>query len=957
MSAPSFASEKSAPVSVSWTNPIIRHRADPWVMRQGDSYYFTATVPAYDLIEIRRADSLAGLGAATPSVIWRKPATGPASHHIWAPELHHIDGKWYVYFAAGRADAIWAIRIYVLECTSDDPLAGPWIERGQLDTGLDSFALDATTFTHRGIRYLIWAQHDPAIGGNTNLYISRMSTPWSISGGKTLITKPEFDWEIKGHRVNEGPAVLIRNGRVFLTYSASATDANYCLGLLTADENADLLNAASWKKSPVPVLASSDSARVFGPGHNSFTTLPDGRDVLVYHARDYRDIAGDPLNNPDRHTRASIINWNPDGNPSFSYDPVLASDKQELTSSTASPDTTLKIEPFVPVRNVSPIHYGLMTEEINFSYDGGLYAELVRNRAFEDDTAKPVHWSAVSGATLALDTANTLNSIRTTSLRLSIHAAGDGVSNSGYWGIPIKPATRYRATIHAKAAAGFTGRITVSLQSADGTTTYARAESSPLAQDWNAHELILTTTSHVAPTTRARLAITFREPGTVWLGFVSLFPPTWNNRPNGLRPDLMQMLVDLKPAFLRFPGGNYLEGERIETRFKWWETLGPVALRPGHPGPWGYRSTDGMGLLEFLLWCKDMGAEPVLGLYAGYSLNGSYVKPGPDLQPFVQEALDEIEYVTGPVTSFWGARRAQDGHPEPFKLRYVEIGNEDWFDKSGSYDARYAQFHDAIKARYPALKCISSVGNEQPAEKRVHSRTPDVLDEHYYRNTESFLKTSHTHFDDYDRKGPEIFVGEWAAHETAFPPWDKRSKSLAPTPNMTAAIGDAAFMAAMERNSDLVTMQCYAPLFANVNDYQWRPNLIGYDALRSFGAPSYHAFRLFSTKVGDQIMKTSLTGDTSLHQSVTRDSKSGVMFVKLVNPLPQARTVRIDCAGLDAAAHAVRVSTLSAAPDDTNSISDPAKVVPVTSVINVTETPFKVTVVPTSITVLQINTR
>jgi GH43 family beta-xylosidase len=321
MSASAHASPKSESTTGSWSNPILRQRADPWVLRAGDSYYFTATVPAYDLIELRRADSLAGLDAAKPVVIWRKHASGPASHHIWAPELHHIDGKWYVYFAAGRADAIWAIRIYVLECTSDDPLTGPWIEKGQLDTGLDSFSLDATTFIHRGSRYLVWAQHDPAIGGNTNLYISRMDTPWSISGPKTLISMPEFPWETAGFRVNEGPAVLIRNGRVFLTYSASATDANYCIGMLTADENADLLKATSWKKSAAPVLATSDEAKVYGPGHNSFTTLPDGRDVLVYHARDYREIVGDPLNNPDRHSRASIITWGADGTPVFSLQP------------------------------------------------------------------------------------------------------------------------------------------------------------------------------------------------------------------------------------------------------------------------------------------------------------------------------------------------------------------------------------------------------------------------------------------------------------------------------------------------------------------------------------------------------------------------------------------------------------------------------------------------------------
>ena len=304
-----------------WTNPLVRHRADPCVLRDSGQYYFTATAPEYDRIELSRADSLAGLSTATPAVIWRKPDSGPASHHIWAPELHRIEGKWYIYFAAGRADDIWAIRMYVLECASADPLTGPWIERGQLRTHLETFSLDATTFEHRGVRYLCWAQHDPVIGGNTNLYLARMDSPTSITGTPVLLTKPELPWEIIGFKVNEGPAFITHGDRVFLTYSASATDANYCLGLLTASASADLLNPASWQKSPAPVLASSDASRVFGPGHNSFTTLPDGRDVLVYHAREYREIKGDPLNNPDRHTRASLVRWLPDGTPAFDYGP------------------------------------------------------------------------------------------------------------------------------------------------------------------------------------------------------------------------------------------------------------------------------------------------------------------------------------------------------------------------------------------------------------------------------------------------------------------------------------------------------------------------------------------------------------------------------------------------------------------------------------------------------------
>ncbi len=625
---------------------------------------------------------------------------------------------------------------------------------------------------------------------------------------------------------------------------------------------------------------------------------------------------------------------------------------------------SLVIEAAAPTGKVSPLHYGLMTEEINYSYDGGLYAELVRNRAFLDDASQPVHWSVVAAgqgsATIALDPAQPLNEAIPTSLRLEVASASAaspaGIANTGYWGIPVKPATRYRASFHAKAAPGFSGPVTVSIVSKDGAAVYASARIAKLTSEWKAYELVLKTDKKAPVTAETRLQLTVEKPGTVWFGLVSLFPPTWKNRPNGLRPDLMQALIDMKPAFLRFPGGNYLEGDVPETRFEWKKTLGPIAGRPGHPGPWGYRSTDGMGLLEFLLWCEDMGAEPVLGLYAGYSLKGAHIKPGPDLEPYVQEALEEIEYAIGPVTSPWGARRAKDGHPKPFRLHYVEIGNEDWFDKSGSYDGRFAQFHDAIKQRYPRLKCISSVGNEQSA-KLVRSRRPDVLDEHYYRKTADFLKDSPQHFDRYDRKGPEIFVGEWAAHETAFPPWDKRSKQEPPTPNMRAAFGDAAFMVAMERHSDFITMQCYAPLLANVNEYQWRPNLIGYDALNVFGSPSYHAFCLFSQNVGDAILKTTLHDAPGLHASATRDTDRRLIHVKIVNPLDQAQSLRIDIQGVQSLAKTARVQTLAADPSATNSISAPKQVVPFSTELPGVRPSFTYDIDPHSIVVLTFRTR
>ncbi|MFZ6756123.1 family 43 glycosylhydrolase [Undibacterium sp. Ji50W] len=303
-----------------FNNPLVKNRADPHISLHEDGYYyFTATVPEYDRIELRRARSINDLGTADAKVIWSKHASGPMSHHIWAPELHFIQGKWYVYFTAGRAEAIWDIRLYVLENSSANPLEGEWIERGQLKTGRESFSLDATTFALAGQRYLVWTQRDPAPDKkNTNIYLAKMDTPLSITGPVALLSRPDYDWEKVKYEVNEAPAVLIRNGRVFITYSASATDENYCMGLLSASADAGLLDSKVWQKSTQPVFKTNAANAQYGPGHNSFTTTPDGKtDVLIYHARDYREIKGDSLYDPNRHTRAQVFYWRADGTPDF----------------------------------------------------------------------------------------------------------------------------------------------------------------------------------------------------------------------------------------------------------------------------------------------------------------------------------------------------------------------------------------------------------------------------------------------------------------------------------------------------------------------------------------------------------------------------------------------------------------------------------------------------------------
>lgn len=303
--------------------PLILQRADPFIFKHTDGhYYFTASVPEYDRIEIRRSPTLKGLASASPFVVWRKPSEGPLSELIWAPEVHFNQGRWYIYFAAAPnrevKDQLFQHRMYVITPQGDDPMTGSWRLIGPVQTGIDTFCLDATTFTHRGTLYYLWAQKTPGVAGNSNLHIAKMKTPWELASEPVVITKPELPWETRGFSVNEGPAVLIRNGQIFVTYSASATDENYCVGLLRADEGANLLDPKSWEKSPKPVLESCYEYGVYGPGHNSFTVSDDGKkDILVYHARTYTNIVGDPLWDPNRHTYIKTLVWDEHGNPIF----------------------------------------------------------------------------------------------------------------------------------------------------------------------------------------------------------------------------------------------------------------------------------------------------------------------------------------------------------------------------------------------------------------------------------------------------------------------------------------------------------------------------------------------------------------------------------------------------------------------------------------------------------------
>jgi len=611
-----------------------------------------------------------------------------------------------------------------------------------------------------------------------------------------------------------------------------------------------------------------------------------------------------------------------------------------------------------PVHAVSPTLYGLMTEEINYSYDGGLYAEMVRNRTFRGDWSGILYWYLVedgnADAKMEVDKTTGPSLALPDSLRLDIDKADAnnqaGVLNTGWWGYALRPNTTYKGSFYAKANSSNLGPVAISLIDDITGKTVATATVSDLGTDWKQHQFTLTTGA-LEPSSTNHLALTVGHTGTLWLQLVSLFPPTYHDTPNGNRIDLMEKLAAMHPQFLRFPGGNYLEGDRIQDHFDWKKTIGPLVDRPTHPSPWGYESSDGMGLLEFLEWCEDLHMQPVLAVYAGYSLKGDHVNPGLDLQPYVQDALDEIEYVTGGPETRWGAERVKDGHPAPFKLTYVEIGNEEWFDRSGSYEERYTQFAKAIKDKYPDLQLIATAP--------VKELKPDVIDEHYYvRATTNFHSATHYdptasastphwdggHFEPADRNGPKVFVGEWATREGA------------PTPNFGAALGDAAWMTGLERNSDIVIMASYAPLLVNVDPggMQWETDLIGYNAMKSYGSPAYYAQVLFGSFLGDQVLASKVeNAGAKLFYSITGDAAKKKLYLKLVNASTDAQPVAIDIDGIKIASTAKLVSLHANDTQETNSINDPDRIVPVDSTLHDVSANFHHTIPGLSIQVIE----
>ncbi len=518
---------------------------------------------------------------------------------------------------------------------------------------------------------------------------------------------------------------------------------------------------------------------------------------------------------------------------------------------------------------VSATHYGIFYEDINHAADGGLYAELIRNRSFEDDlmaaggrgrrggrqqegAPRITSWTAQGQARISLTQQNLLNSVQHNALNVVIGATGDGVRNEGFWGINAVKGRKYQLSFFIRSEQGYQGKLTAQLVSKDGKVLASTPVNVNAKGEWQKMTAQLTATGDDA---KAEFVLTADKAGQFQLDVVSLFPPTFKNRPNGMRPDLAQMLADMHPRFMRFPGGCFVEGQQSpDNAFRWKRTIGPIEEREGHANVnWGYRTSDGIGFHEYLQLSEDLGAKPLFVVNVGIWHGGC--DPYDKIDSWIEECMDALEYANGPVTSKYGKMRADNGHPAPFNLEYIEIGNENYnfnmnnnSDQSDHYPERYIQFYKAIKAKYPNVKCIGNVeswSTDNPSWRNNHP--VDMVDEHYYRNPRWFADRFNK-YDTYPRDKHKIYVGEYAV-----------TSQFGDIGNLNAALGEAVYMMGMENNSDVVVMNSYAPIFVNENDARWRPDMIRFNSRDCMGTPSYYVQQLFPNNIGTRVLKTDYT--------------------------------------------------------------------------------------------------
>ena len=534
-----------------------------------------------------------------------------------------------------------------------------------------------------------------------------------------------------------------------------------------------------------------------------------------------------------------------------------------LCCGVATAQVTIDIDANQRGPKISPTHYGIFFEDINHAADGGIYAELIRNRSFEDgpEYGKPADmqaWSTYAAAPSQLAAhliqpskkSPLLNSAQQNALELTISATAANpvcLVNEGYWGINTVQGRQYKLSFWAKGK--YKGTVKATLCSKDGSAIYAEAKIDGfIGKNWTKYTATLKADANDP---QAQFALVFDGKGTLQLDVVSLFPPTFKNRENGLRPDLAQMLYEMHPKFMRFPGGCFVEGQiSPENAFRWERTIGPIEERPGHWNVnWGYRTTDGIGFHEYLQMAEDLGAKPLYVVNVGLWHGGqTHID---SIQPWIDETLAALEYANGPVTSKYGALRAKNGHPAPFNIEYLEIGNEnnqpDPRQQSDHYYERYDKFRQAILARYPKMQLIGNVAAWGTDEPKWYSQLPvELLDEHYYRNPAWFAEAFHK-YDSYSRRGPKIYVGEYAV-----------TSGFGNLGNLNAALGEAVYMMGMENNSDIVPLNSYAPIFVNENDAKWRPDMIRFSSSRVMGTPSYYVQMLMPRNIGTQVVRVNM---------------------------------------------------------------------------------------------------
>ncbi len=621
---------------------------------------------------------------------------------------------------------------------------------------------------------------------------------------------------------------------------------------------------------------------------------------------------------------------------------------------------------------IQPTMWGLFFEDINMGADGGIYAELVKNRSFEFYNPmmgwKELQKDGGRGKVLVLNQ-EAINPINRHYVRIESTSdqANYGISNEGFRGIGIRKGDQYNFSVLARQQEGSNVALVVELVNPEGKSI-GTGTVTPQGTQWKTYKVSFTATD-TAP--KAQLNVWSKGKGTIDLDMISLFPDaTWKHRANGLRADMVQLLADMKPGFLRFPGGCIVEGRTLDERFQWKKTIGPVANRELIVNRWNtefnhrptpdYYQSFGLGFFEYFQLAEDIGAEPLPILNCGMAceFNTAEVVPLDQLEPFIQDALDLVEFANGPVSSPWGKKRADMGHPAPFNMKYLGVGNEQWGEQ---YIDRYKMFEKVLHDKYPDLELVTTTGPFPEGKEFDYLNTTlrsmkdedvDIIDEHYYKPPQWFQDNA-TRYDNYDRKGPKIFAGEYAAQSVAIASPDNKN-------NWNTAMSEAAFMTGLERNADVVVMASYAPLFAHVEGWQWTPDLIWVDNLRSYGTPNYQVQKLFSTNKGTQVVPVLLqnkavTGQEGLFATASIDSKTNELILKVVNTTAKVQASEFV---VDGAKKLARSGTLTVLQSDNldqvNSFEHPDAVSPVQKPVQVKGGKVNVSLQPYSVNVIRV---